>query len=127
MFEKGVSGNPAGRPKKGLSFKELYEEEMKKITFELPDPETKQLVRIDAKRMLVRQRIGRALKGSKQDHDVIENRVEGTPAETLNIEGGGELTIKFVPMTAEELKSMDGMTVVEATEPESPGAGSTGT
>jgi hypothetical protein len=125
LFQKGRSGNPGGRPKLGQSFKELYEAELERLQFDHTDPETQEVAKINAKRLLVLQRIGRALRGSEHDQTVIENRVDGTPAETIAVMGGGELEIRFTPMTADDLKALEGVSIVDAL-PETPDAESTG-
>ena len=126
-FEVGNPGGP-GRPPAGRTFRDLY---MKYL-------EEMQVGGMSAKDALVKLRIGRALKGSKQDQDAIENRVDGSPAESIQFLGNGELNIHFVPMTFEELATMENVRMLinkepedgqrpEALGPDGPGAGSTGT
>ena len=68
--------------------RKIYEEKLAKITKDVEEPETHQRVRLDARRILVRQRILRDLKGDNKEQNAI-NRIDGTPAETVQFKGGG--------------------------------------
>ena len=139
MFEVGNPGGP-GRPKKGQTFKEILEQELSKLKREVEDPETRQRVVVDARTIICRQMVLRAVKGDKSDVDRIMNRIDGTPAETIQFQGGGELKIKFIQTTEEDLRASENVEVSDGGEatgagqgPEEadraggPGAGSAGT
>jgi hypothetical protein len=135
-FEVGNPGGP-GRPPKGETFKDIYERLLSTITQEVTDPVTRQRVRLTAKEIMANSRVLRALKGDKSEQTYIENRVDGTPAETIQVQGTGELNIRVVKLTKEELAEQGSVEVNEfkpqpadgraGGEPVDPGAGGTGT
>lgn len=141
QFKPGNPGGP-GRPKGSISLKDLIEDEWAKITKEVPDPETGQRVRTDAKRMAVRRIILESLgNGSKalESFKFLADRAEGTPAETIQVQGTGELNIRIVPLSKNDLKDSGNVEVNEFHDPppadgkveppgaSGPGEGGTGT
>lgn len=138
-FQPGESGNPAGRPRKGETYRELLEEESVRLVKDVLAPEGHR-EKINAKRMIARKLVLMALGGNLASIESVMNRVDGHPAETLNVGGGGEFRVRIVPITEADLKAMEGVEVVQpdegavlpsygapTAEAEGPGSGSTGT
>src|SRR6266404_248520 len=95
-WAKGESGNPGGRPRKLLLTDDLRQE--------LEDPKVRKAV--------VKALIDKAKKGSRQHFQEIADRVEGKPAQRIELGGfdGGNigLTIDDIDRRLEELLTAAG-------------------
>lgn len=83
LFQKGVSGNPKGRPKKGKTFPDLLQKELERVKLEVQVKEG-QTKTMNGKELLCRTLVRLAL-NSDDDHiklqaiDKIFDRMEGKP------------------------------------------------
>jgi hypothetical protein len=108
---KRVRRLPQGNARKGIphgpqfpTFAKLYQQELE-VPWNATEFDNKT---IPAKLLLVRKRIARALKGSERAQDAIENRLEGMPKQTTEIQGSGSrpLIIENGTLTAADLEKM---------------------
>ena len=87
VFQKGVSGNPKGRPKKGRTFPDLLQKELERIKLEV-DVNDGQKKKLNGKELLCRGLVRMAL-FSQDEHiklqaiDKIFDRMEGKPMQNL--------------------------------------------
>ena len=78
MFVKGQSGNPGGRPKKGLSFSDLIRKEAEEV-IELDGQKLKQ------KTLVVNKLYEMALAGDIKALKYLMDRIDGTPKQTMDV------------------------------------------
>lgn len=87
LFQKGVSGNPKGRPKKGKTFPDLLQKELERVKLEVQVKEG-QTKTMNGKELLCRTLVRLAL-NSDDDHiklqaiDKIFDRMEGKPVSNV--------------------------------------------
>ena len=93
-FKKGQSGNPKGRPKKGLSWAEAFRElgEKKKIEICFTDKENKKVEwqyksKTNLRKAIVSIVYMHALKGDIKAIQLIVDRVEGKPIQPMDHSG----------------------------------------
>ena len=102
LFQPGNPGGP-GRPEKRESPSGKYTRSAGQVSRgRSSTPRPRRACLRDRERILVNQRIIRALRGDKWSKTYIENRVDGTPTETFQVQGSGELNIRIVQMTKED-------------------------
>lgn len=97
----GVSGNPKGRPRKGDSFSELLEKELKKrkYTIKEADGTTK---KVNGKQAIIRAHLALIFGATVDDKvkmsaiDSLMDRVDGRPKQALEHSGGDGSPIEFV-------------------------------
>ena len=87
LFQKGVSGNPKGRPKKGKSFPELLQKELERVKFEVQVKEGQTKI-MNGKELLCRTLVRLALYSDDahiklQAIDKIFDRMEGKPVSNV--------------------------------------------
>lgn len=96
-FEKGQSGNPRGRPKKGQTFTDILKGQGELLDVSIKDPNTGESTPITRKEAISDKLWRLALAGDVAAIRYIYDRVDGRPMETAEINGknGGALIVKF--------------------------------
>jgi hypothetical protein len=85
-FPKGVSGNPAGKPKGTFSLLTILKKELQKIPRELKGKERKQYAELLVKKVLHKA----IVEGDDATIRLIFNYTEGMPKENIDIKSGGK-------------------------------------
>ena len=93
-FQKGTSGNPAGRPKGSKSFggalKRLLKAQELKLEYLIDGKKTKKTVKISGKHdnfydAIIAKQIELAVDGDARATKDIIDRIEGTPTQSINM------------------------------------------
>ena len=77
-FVKGQSGNPSGKPRKGTTFSELFEKQLRKKVDVNGE-------KITYKELIVRRAILEAYKGDLRAIQFCVERLEGKPSQAINL------------------------------------------
>lgn len=93
-FPKGVSGNPHGRPKKGMTLTDIAKEILEE---QLPDGKTR-------KELLMRKVAQLAYDGNETMIKMIWNYVDGMPTQRTELTGKDSEPITGIIYTAPEKK-----------------------
>jgi hypothetical protein len=94
MFQKGQSGNPAGRPKKGQALTDILRKELNKRTIYDEDQKTY----IARKTAIIRKMIDLAIEGDLAAQKYIFDRVDGKPMESMELTGQNGGPLAFVEL-----------------------------
>jgi len=84
-FPKGVSGNPAGRPPNGWTWRELLLEAAEEIE---KDPVTGEEVTV--KKLVARKLVSKAKEGDVPAIREFGDRIDGKPKQGVELSGTGE-------------------------------------
>ncbi len=95
LFQKGKSGNPKGRPRKGKSFNDIFTAELKKMKQEITDPKTGEKRIIDGKTAMVLAYLKLAFHGEsdgirEKALDRIMTRIDGPLIQQIELSGAVE-------------------------------------
>lgn len=91
LFQKGQSGNPAGRPKKEATLTNILQRIADERSVALNGADM-----ISAKEALARKLIQMAMGGDIQAIKYIYDRIDGTPKQTVEMEGTSEIVFPIV-------------------------------
>ena len=91
-FKPGESGNPKGRPKKAEALTEILRTQLAKAKIQYPDGS--QLV---AKEALAAKLIELAMEGDVPALKYIYDRIDGKPAQSIDLDHSGELKYSIIP------------------------------
>lgn len=91
-FQKGISGNPGGRPKREWTWSSLIADELEK------ELSSKDGNKDKARNFVVKRLVRMAIDGDIQAQKEIMNRMDGMPKQIQEIAGpdGGALEIKII-------------------------------
>mgnify|MGYP006916046021 CR=1 FL=1 len=95
LFQKGKSGNPKGRPRKGKSFNDIFLAELGKMKQEITDPKTGKSRVIDGKTAMCLAYIRLAFHGESEGIrekalDRIMTRIDGPIIQQIELSGSVE-------------------------------------
>jgi len=95
QFQKGVSGNPKGRPRKGKTFNDIFVAELKKIKQEITDKSTGEVRTVDGKTALCLAYLRLAFHGETENIreraiDKIMTRIDGPLIQQIELSGAVE-------------------------------------
>ena len=96
MYKKGQSGNPKGRPKRGMTFKDILERmtEGERISVGRKKPLKKEAIAAKV--------IELALKGEPWAVKWVADRMEGLPVQQIIQTGESELVVKRITVDNED-------------------------
>jgi len=91
-WKPGQSGNPAGRPKKDWTWKELLEEAAEEI-IEIKGKDGAISARKELKKLVARKLLTLAAGGNVQAARELMNRMDGMPQQKVDVEASGDWNV----------------------------------
>lgn len=99
-WKPGESGNPNGRPK-GIPNSKTRLQRLLEITQDLTNPITGEVEGFTVMEQLDLQQIIKARKGDTKAYTVLTDRLEGKPAQSVDLTSNGETLFNTTKMTIE--------------------------
>ncbi len=96
-FQKGQSGNPAGKPKGARHFSTLIREAITRVAEDTGTSDDKEIVKA---------LVEKAKKGDLKAIDTVLDRVDGKAEQTINLEGELRTEESFTPAEKEALLNL---------------------
>jgi Family of unknown function (DUF5681) len=93
-FPKGVSGNPAGKPK-GTEHSKTRLKRILDLVQKKKNPITGQEEEFTVLELMDMQMIAKALRGDQKAYQEVIDRLEGKPKQTSEVEVSGGMTINW--------------------------------
>ena len=98
-FVKGKSGNPKGRPKKGLAIADILNEIGNEKTLQLIDDKE---VKITNRDLLLRNTYQRGIKGERWAVEFIADRIEGKARQIMELDIDQKISMNDVASVLKE-------------------------
>ncbi len=110
MWKPGTSGNPYGRPKRGNTFADLLEKELKKRKYSMLNPEGKP-IKMSGKQAIIQAHLAIIFSKVASDEvkmraiDSMYERCDGRPRQAIELTGTEGGPVEIANMSPEERKA----------------------